>query len=123
MNNNFEIEELQMLDDEALEIIEKGGFTTLPFPAVVVTKHTIYFNRHASSIVPQYIEWATTTNYIIGMPTSESNANAYKIKHYGRGCSAAFPATLRNEKKLQTGVFKIYKYKNGFAFSRYEQVK
>ena len=34
--------------------------------------------------------------------------------------SACFPAYLAKIKKVKSGIYKVYKYKDGIAFKRYE---
>lgn len=123
----MQIEEITL--DEEFELINKGGFISYDFPAVSVTDKIIYFNTKAGRYVPDLILWSTSTNYVIGMPTDKDNRNAYLVKRKkskkseGPYCVATFPTALKQEKKLHNGVYKLFKYKDGIAFKRYEQIE
>lgn len=123
----MQIEEITF--DEELELINKGGFLGYGFPAVSVTDKVIYFNTKAGRYVPNVILWSTSTNYVIGMPTDKDNRNGYLVRHKKSAksedsyCVATFPSALKREKKLHNGVYKLFKYKDGIAFKRYEQMQ
>ena len=111
---------------EAFEPIEKNHCMKYPFPAVTILNESIYFNSRASAIVPKLIKWIVTTNYIVGLPTDENDLNGYKIYNASnserlRRCS--FPASMRNDKKVRPGYYRLYKYKDGFCMKRNEQIK
>ena len=119
----MEFEDLEILEDE-LEVVEKN-FLKLNFPAVHVGKHVMYFNVIAKKVVPEWIEWHTTPDYIVGLPTDAKNKNSYhsRLSNRCNGLLTTFPSKLKTEKALQCGVYKIYRYKDGFAFKRYEKIK
>lgn len=120
MNN---IEEI-VIDEEELEVIEKE-LSGYDFPVATLGKQSIYFNRHAVPLIPEYLEWRTSTQYIVGLPTTKENRNAFHVrraKTAREAVQAAFPVKMKNEKKVKSGSYKIYKYKDGFCFKRYERL-
>ena len=122
----MEEKNLEELDLGELEIIEKGTQAiNFDFPVVHVLERHLYFNHLASQMVPKYIQWAVTPDYVVGRETNEKDKNAFRARK-GSDCNcmvATFPAKLRREKKLQPGLYKVYKCKGGFAFKRYEQIE
>lgn len=108
-----------------LEAIEKqiGNF---PYP-VVHFGSTVYFNTKTRSILgnASKIRWFTTPEYVVCLPTEANDTKGFTLLHYknGRlGLFGAFPVALRNDKKLSEGFYKLFKYKNGVAFKRYEPI-
>lgn len=96
------------------------------FPTVTLTSNKqMCFNIAAtkSGIIPDYIKWLVSTDYVIGIPAEEDGRNSFKT-WLSKWCAttACFPVTLSKEKKVQPGTYKLYKYKNGFAFKRYEKL-
>lgn len=126
MAENYIIEELEDIDLSELEFIEKGTkYLDYDFPVVHVLDKHLYFNYLASPMVPKYIQWAVTPELIVGREADKGNRNAYKArKSSDSSCMVGtFPARLRQEKKLQKGIYKVYKCKGGFAFKRYERIE
>lgn len=120
------IEELD-IDLEDLEEIAKAtqGFL---FPVATVGEKTIYFNIHSAPLLGDAIRWLSTPEYIIGLPAARGTKNAFNVnstKHTSSGTRtflARFPDVMKYEKKIQPGYYKLYRYKNGFAFKRYERI-
>ena len=121
MNNNFDVFEELDLDGEELEQISKKFGTLFNFPAIHIGNDVIYYNIASRSIVPKYIKWFTTHEYIIGLPTTKDDKNGYKVRADQYTTFSSFPAEIRDVKKVKPGYYKLYKYKDGFAFKRYEQ--
>lgn len=120
----MDIEELN-LDGEELEIIDKPfPGNRYGFPAVTFTESVAYFNKASKEIVPEFVEWAVTPDYVIGLKAKEGNRNAYKVRFVPERNYeiAVFPTGLKREKKLKPGTYKLYKCKGGFAFKRYEPI-
>lgn len=116
----------EIVIDEELERIEKWN-REISFPAVGISgKGYIYFNALATQHIKkvEYLGFFSTSEYIILLPESKNSINAYKIcdAHNGYGISMRLPSTLR-EKKLKDGYYKLYKYKDGFCFKRYEPLE
>ena len=123
----MDIEELELSSDIELEEIEKllNKQPYFRFPAISLGDRWVSMNRHAidSGIVPDFIKWFVTTDYVIGLPGKQNEPNAFKVsKRSDSNLVAFFPTVLKREKKLKPGVYKLMKYKNGFAFKRYEPV-
>lgn len=118
----MKIEEIEL--DEELELIEKTFGRKVDFPAVTLTQKSaqMYFNVYARDLVPDHINWSTTTNYVVGLPTNATDKDAFHARKSwkGNGVVCFCPVALLKEKKVKEGTYKVYKYKNGFAFKRYE---
>ena len=121
-----ELEELN-LDGLDLEEIKRfmGGY---PFPAITAARDYFYCNKPFSNLLTakgyNYIKFYITPDYVILSPSSEVVENGYKISHSHGNVdwdvlTVKLPASMK-EKKIRTGVFKIYKCKQGYAFKRYE---
>ena len=120
----MKFEEIELNDE--LETVEKLVGSSVNFPAVTVSARTnqMYFNVFACGLLPKYIKWATTTDYIIALPAKEKDRHAFATRKEpnGGGLQCYFPIVLRKEKKLKGGTYKLYKYRDGVAFKRYEPV-
>jgi len=71
------------------------------------------------------MKWGVTSEYVVCVPTREGDPHAYMFrpaKAVDAYC-ARFPSSLSREKKIQIGTYKLYKYKDGFAFKRYEPIQ
>lgn len=116
----------EIVINEEIEEVEKIHYVQrFNFPAATFGKNTIYFNKAASDIVPRFIKWGTTSEYVVGLPGKEMARNVFAVRPYRQNCKgrvAAFPRELRREKKIREGNYRLYKYKNGIAFKRYEQI-
>lgn len=120
LEDHKEIEELQ-LDDEELELIAKFQRETFEFPVISVSKKTACFNSRSSAIVPKRIKWYTTSDYVIGVEAEDDDPNGYKAKKVRGTTAVHMPTLLMKEKCVKEGYYKLFKYKTGFAFKRYEQ--
>ena len=116
MSNLFE--EI-LVNDEELEEIEKQFRVYSDIPLVNIGTQALYFNTSAAGIIPRTIRWYTTSSLVIGLPTDDEDRHGFKTKGSGNAIQASLPSGMK-EKKLRRGLYKIYKYKDGFAFKRYE---
>lgn len=116
------LEELE-IDESELELILKQQNCKYDFPVVCISTTNAFFNGYAKDIVPPYIHWFTTSEYVVGLPAKTNEKNAYKTRKVWNEIVAHLPQNLRNHKKLANGHYKVYKYKDGFAFKRYEQIE
>lgn len=118
---------IEMLEfDEELEVIEKlhnGFLGKFGYPVVCFKNTFCCFNSECAPLVPENIKWAVSTNYVVGLPGKNEEKNTFRTRKRFDVTCAFFPSVLKNEKKLQDGYYKIYKYKDGFAFKRYEQLE
>ena len=46
-----------------------------------------------------------------------------KLAHAAKQRGGTFPHYMKNDKKIRTGHYRVYKYKNGFCMKRNEQLK
>ena len=123
------IEELFDIDTDELEEIVKANLSKYDYP-VVHLSCSVMFNRHCASILEgmEAVKFFVSPQYVVALPAKTGDRNSYAIRYPGRNSgnsrsiSTTFPAQLRYEKKLQTGYYRLYKYKNGFAFKRYEPI-
>lgn len=112
-----------------LEVIERLNNTTVfPFPVVHASKEMLIFNSLAEEHLPAsaWIKWFASTEYIVGVPASPSERNAFKIAYPNkkRRClTARFPDAMSKDRGLKEGYYKLYKYKDGIAFKRYEPLQ
>ena len=121
----------EVLIDEEIEEVEKrsASYSKYDFPVVTLfhtaSNYSIYFNTRAARYVPGRIKWGVTSEYVIGLPAKETDKNSYPVrtcKESFAGKQSYFPSSLRNEKKIRSGQYRLYKYKDGIAFKRYEQL-
>lgn len=117
----------EIIITENLEEIQKFGFANrFDYPVITIGEKTIYFNRFAEHLLKDAVRWATAGEYVIGLPCDRKASNAFAARKPATGAPgkiAVFPSALRDEKKIQPGTYKLYKYKDGFAFKRYEPIK
>ena len=121
------MEELNLeIDLGELEEIEKGfGAYGFDFP-VAYFGVEVCFNKMARQLCGDAIKWFVSSEYIIGLPAGKNEKNAYRVQKNGfhkNVYTARFPTVLRTEKKVKPGYYKLYKYKDGFAFKRYEPME
>ena len=120
-----------LIDEEFEEIVKTIGKYQFPVVHLSIVdgnsrNYQMVFNKHATQLVPDYIKWFVSTNYVIGLPVSKDSKNAFKSWQSNRQSynkSTTVPSALVREKKIKPGDYKIYKYKDGFAFKRYEQLE
>ena len=125
------MEELLLnFNESELELIEKGTIAEkFDFPVIYFGKETCYFNKRAYEQlrIPRSINWFVSPEYVLALPAPENSKNAYKINVVSTKSNSCrlgtFPHKLANEKKLRPGYYKLLKYKDGFAFKRYEQIE
>lgn len=90
------------------------------FPAVSVScRNRFYFNKASEPLIAQRLfRIGVTSEYIVFMPAAESGHKAFKITDQR---SLRIPTDLRNMSP-KDGVYRLYKYKDGFCFKRYEPI-
>lgn len=120
------MEELNINLGELEEIAKAFRSSKYDFPTISIGTRAIYFNNYCSPLMEgkDAVKWFASTDYIIGIPAKQLENNAFAIREERyknvRVYLAHFPARLKKEKKIQPGCYKLYKYKDGFAFKRYE---
>ena len=117
------IEQLGQMDE-----VEKSLFNRFKFPCVHFGRRQITFNVHCSSVISDMssIKWYATGDFIIGLPAEKDEKNSFAIRKNTRNpnnYATTFPASLQAAKRLKTGYYKCYRYKNGIAIKRFEIIK
>ena len=126
-----EYEEILMLDEEPDEITKKAY--RFSFPVLSIGENAnkvVYFNRFASDYFVKNgvkaIKWFTTSQYVIIAPSEPNAMNAFKLRCRD-GCArivtTTMPIGLLKDKKLMPGLCRLIRYKDGFAFKRYERLE
>lgn len=110
--------------DELEEIQKLANFSHFDFPAIYFSS-IVFFNKASKPFVKEIeaIKWFVTSEYVIFLPAKKGERNSFLITTNEKYYYARFPSMLRDEKKLKCGVYKLLKYKNGFAFKRYEPIE
>ena len=116
---------------DALVVIGGNGSLTgarnfgmeFDFPVIGISQQAVFFNRYAVDMVPPRIKWFTTSEYVIGIPAARDDRDGYITRKVWNEVVVHFPVPLRKQKKIKPGHYKLYKYKDGFAFKRYEQLE
>lgn len=116
------LEELE-IDESELELISKTRNSKFDFPVIGISQQAVFFNRYAVDMVPPRIKWFTTSEYVIGIPAARDDRDGYITRKVWNEVVVHFPVPLRKQKKIKPGHYKLYKYKDGFAFKRYEQLE
>lgn len=114
------IEEVSISEEP---VIAEREQRQLPFPAITYRdKDILYFNTKTNPhLKSDYIRFAITSEYIIMLPVSADATDAYKISKmsHGSGKFVRVPVDVRN-KKIKVGVYRLYKFRDGLCFKRYE---
>lgn len=123
MNEEFESLELDGLEFDEIEKA-KGG-AKYEFPTITLGEYTLYFNAAFSKFFEdvEYVKFKASTEYVLIEPAKKRDRSTFRVNrwtHAMRG--TAYPANLK-EKKIKRGIYKIYRYKDGFAFKRYEPLE
>lgn len=91
------------------------------FPTVTIGERYVYFNRLAVKFIPEIGRWATTPEYVLFLPAVAGSADANRVWETASGKSTNMARHLK-EKQIQKGCYRLFKYKDGVAFKRYERV-
>lgn len=119
------MEELELnLEGLEFEVIEKlNAFRKFKFPVIYLNSDYMYCNKAAKSLVGDAVRWYVSTEYVVGLKAPKFSTNAFSV-HWRKDIVArmTMPKQLYKAKKLRDGYYKLYKYKDGFAFKRYEPI-
>lgn len=116
------MEELLLdFDSDELEMLKKFR-QKYRFPVVHIGEVQMCFNAFASAVVPQRIQWFSTGEYFIALPAKANDKGAFIVRtqRIWHECKVATVPIAMKEKKIKSGYYKVYKYKDGFAFNRYQ---
>ena len=116
------------LDFAELEDLEEiqNCLCRFNFPVVRLGNTRAIFNKHCAPLMKDSVRWFVSSDYVIGVPAPRGGRNTFNVRlHFGKDgqqtfADAHFPAMLRKEKKVAAGYYKILKFRDGFAFKRYE---
>jgi hypothetical protein len=126
------MEEIRFEDFDAEEVQKsrRGYKSRYSYPTCSIGESKIIFNKSAAHILPpktKAIKWFVSADYVFAFPAEAGDSNGYAVMscsgEEGKGSlSACIPRTMLHEKRLKPGHRKVYKCKNGIAFSRYETI-
>lgn len=89
-------------------------------PTFSVTASSFYLNGAAARMLnSKYVRWFTTTDYLIGLPATINDVEAFALSYSKSGLATARPAELRGTKTMANGRYKVFKYQNGIAIKKY----
>ena len=115
--------------DEDLDEVKKAiACEQFQFPVISIRGRSMYFNRPARELLEnagaKALRYYTSTNYVIIEPQTTKSFGAFAAPNWKNtnGASVTLPSVLVNEKKIRAGYYKLYRYKDGFAFKRYEPI-
>lgn len=113
-----------------LEKVRSGGKGKIrfDFPVCTVKRNgstfIAYLNAAAARILDDMgtVSWYLDENYIICMPSKA--INAYKpITMNGKLKGYCIPMRLLQDRIVREGHYKLYRYKSGFGFKKYERLE
>lgn len=106
--------------------------TKHPFPAITVgrygggTRALVGFNKHCAPLLEgvQAVRVSLTPNYVVLTPASRGSDKAISLRfrREGRLAQINMPVLMQMV-KVKPGARKLLRYKDGFAFSRYETLE
>lgn len=96
------------------------------YPTVSITQKHVTFNHSAARILGNTpkVKWATSTNYILCLPTEKNDSDGYAYRRPGDGSSVGshettLPQFFVTHAKLKNGLYRCFEFKNGLVFDRY----
>ena len=112
---NFDLGDLERI---------KRGTSKYSFPTVTLLEDRFYFNIQAQPHMKDidFLTISTAVDYIVLMPAHMDSAVSFRLLRRGGWAFMTYPVGLHGA-KIKRGVYKLYKYKNGFAFKRYEPLE
>lgn len=121
-------EELESLELDGLDFdeIERGlNASKYSFPTITVGEQTLYFNTAFAKYLKgaKYVNFRISTEYIVIHESEEKSKYSFRLGKFGNGAFGCIHPSNMKEKKIKRGVYKIYRFKDGFAFKRYEPLE
>ena len=121
------MEELILTDFDA-EVVPRGSLCgqRIPYPACFVGDKRVTINAKAVKAFkpkPTGVKWLINNDYLFLFPTDERDRNAFSVEYgrNGKGClTVIIPKVLAEERRMTPGYRKVFKYRDGIAFKRYE---
>ena len=119
-------EDGRLVFDGDIEVIKRALNTaSFDYPVVYIPEpsyHAMTLNKYASDLIPdktQKVYVATFMDYIAILPDDHcvSEKELFACKKDAK--AIVYPANLKS-KKIREGYYRVYPYRNGFAFNRFE---
>ena len=110
----------------------RNGRVHYTFPACTIARsgstYLCYLNAAARKVfvMPDGVNWYEETNHIVALPSKALNAykkNSYGGKNNNISRGYTFPKELITRRKVVPGTYKLYRYRDGFAFKFYERLE
>ena len=121
---------MELIIDGLLKKVENTGKgrARYHYPVVSIKKNGSNYMAYLNKAAAEYLDdigkasWYMDENYVVLLPTKAVGGyNPIYIR--GRLHGYSFPITLVRDKKVKEGHYKIYRYKSGFGFKRYERLE
>ena len=100
-------------------------FYEVPVPAVTYRgNNVLYINTKAAELIAfDYCSISTTPQYVVMQPAVKGSASAFRVSPLkdGKGKMIRVPAELK-EKRVAKGSHRLYRFKDGICFKRYETI-
>lgn len=124
------------IDEELDDILKTGdgGWTQLPYPAVSVCRNgdfrALYFNKYATAYIKKMgfdgLKLSVSPTYVVIEPCKYrcGDKTTFKICFNSKNSEnfkIHLPIELQ-ERGVKSGIFKLYRCNNKFAFKRYEPI-
>lgn len=119
MNDFDELVEDLSTEEEFEEVCR--GAHKYPFPAINVDERFFTFNEASWPLVKEYkaVRYYLSKNLVAMMPCRKGSVNSFVFKIKS---GMTIPTALQ-EYKIRPGWYKLYRYKDGVAFKRYEPIE
>lgn len=118
----------EILDIGEIDGIERVINNRFPFPVVNVSDICMTLNRHAVAMLGEtdFYSIGVTSEYVVIRPEKTRSHLSFAWGKnpsftYGKNPALKIPSRLR-QKKLAQGVHRVFKYKDGIVFKRYETI-
>lgn len=120
------IEMMEEIELDSVPEVVVRGLRNYAFPAVTVYgMGSFYFNKAAAPLlVSPNVRIATTSEYVIFIPAPKNAEESFAVSRMrsNNGRHVRIPTSLR-DKKFKVGTYRLYKYKDGLCFKRYEPLE
>lgn len=119
LNLNLEFEDLD-------EVVKQHGGTT-PFPALCISSEVMCYSIRCNELIEHWdgVAYYLTTDYLI-LRNGNGSDKAFSLTPHTRYATVqyttTFPAALKH-KGFANGVYKLYKFKDGYAIKKAEPLK
>jgi hypothetical protein len=109
--------------DGELNIFERLGPQFFDYPVIHIPEYgSISINKEAADLLPEgttKVFLASFMDYIAVLPDDYRTAGNNLFAYQNKNRMLAYPSSMK-AKKIRPGYYKLYQYRNGFAFNRFE---